>query len=200
MWYDGATGKLNASLGFDGSNDTVSMGDVLDFDYNQPFSAGAWIKTSLDTGMSVITKQDSGGSFSGWNLQVAAGGKIYFQLVNTYCTSGNCIEVYTTDDLNYDDGNWHHVMFTYDGSGAGSGVNLYFDGKLVAKTVFSASLSTSTVNAIPLYIGSRNGATQFFSGQIDDPRVFNYALSANQVRKLMQDSSVVRFGPAVGEP
>src|SRR3990167_2376449 len=47
MWYNGATGKRNYSLAFDGTDDYVTMGDpasgVLDFGTGD-FSLSAWIK------------------------------------------------------------------------------------------------------------------------------------------------------------
>jgi hypothetical protein len=42
--------------------------------------------------------------------------------------------------------------------------------------------------------------TNFFNGKIDDVRVYNYALTATQVRTLLNDNSAVRFGPPSGSP
>ncbi|KKQ66701.1 MAG: hypothetical protein US86_C0004G0019 [Candidatus Daviesbacteria bacterium GW2011_GWA2_38_24] len=37
------------------------------------------------------------------------------------------------------------------------------------------------------------------NGQIDDARVYNYALTASQVKLLMNEGAV-RFGPSTGSP
>jgi len=46
-------------------------------------------------------------------------------------------------------------------------------------------------------IGKANGA--FTAGQIDDVQIFNYALSATQVKKVMNEGAV-RYGPNTGPP
>jgi len=38
-----------------------------------------------------------------------------------------------------------------------------------------------------------------FSGQIDDAKIFNYALTATQVKTLYNDGAI-RFGPVTGIP
>ncbi|MDQ3008841.1 MAG: DUF2341 domain-containing protein [bacterium] len=201
MWDDGTIGKFNGSLGFDGTNDTVLGTDFLDFEYNQPMSVAAWIKTTTNSGMTIVSKQASSAPFSGWNLQTGGSGYIYFQLVNTYCTTGNCVEVNFPQNSNYYDGNWHHLVATYDGSGSGAGVKLYMDGKqLGSLSGTGTSITTSSVNAVPVHIGSRNGAAQFFNGQIDDVRVYTYALSTSQVLQIMNNAASLRFGPTTGSP
>ncbi len=41
---------------------------------------------------------------------------------------------------------------------------------------------------------------QKYNGQIDDVRLYNYALPAAQVRTLYNGDSAVRFGPLAGPP
>lgn len=47
--------------------------------------------------------------------------------------------------------------------------------------------------------GSGASNTRAFDGQIDDFKVYNYALTANQV-KILYNSSALRFGPSIGIP
>ncbi len=69
MWADGAGGKRNASLAFDGTddyvlvpdNDKLSFGDSVS---DRPFSISAWLNMSDATGFKVILKcNDSSDQF-----------------------------------------------------------------------------------------------------------------------------------------
>ena len=42
-------------------------------------------------------------------------------------------------------------------------------------------------------------AGEYFNGQIDDVRIYNYTLTASQIKTLYNDGAV-RFGPASGTP
>jgi hypothetical protein len=177
-----ATAQFGRGALFDGSGDTITIGDFLDRDYNQPITLSSWVKTAVDTGMSIIAKQDNNSPFSGYNLQTGAGGFVYFQLVNTY--GSNAIEVRSTNDLNYDDNSWHNITVTYDGSQNASGVKIYYDGTEVPATIVQNTLSASTVNSIPLNIGSRNAASQYFNGTVDDVRIYSRAITSTEVTQL----------------
>jgi len=176
------TGKIGNATTYDGTGDTTTFADVLDSNFNEPLTLSAWVKTSTDGSQSLITKQDSSSPYSGYNLQTGAGGFIFFQLVNDY--SSNVIEVRSTNDLNYDDGIWHHVVATYDGSSSASGVKIFFDGNAVATTTTLNNLTTTTTNSIPLNLGSRNAAAQYLNGQLDEARIYNRALTPGEVNDL----------------
>ncbi len=64
----------------------------------------------------------------------------------------------------FPDNNWHHVVV----------------------------VSGSAITANDMSIGRIS--TNYYSGQIDDVRIFNYALSSTQVKKLFNGGVVVRFG------
>lgn len=199
-WYGGATGKFNASLAMDTTTDTINIGNIAaySFERTDPFSTSVWIKTSTAASMTLISKQDSSAPYSGWNVQTSASGFIYFQLVNTY--SSNTLEVLTASDTGYSNGSWHHIVATYDGSSTPGGVHIYVDGVDKALSTAVNTLSATTVNSISVYLGSRNGTAQKYDGQLDDARIYNYALTSSQVQKLYNQASGVRFGPQTGSP
>ena len=80
---------------------------------------------------------------------------------------------------------WRHVLVTYDGSGRGAGVSLYVDGRQVESLVERDLLAGSTRANASIYVGSRPNAC-FFQGVIDDVRIFNRELTANDVEQLCQ--------------
>jgi hypothetical protein len=73
-------------------------------------------------------------------------------------------------------GSWHHVAYTYDGVSTST---VYLDGT----TVGSGATAPTGTNAT-IWIGSREGTTEMYSGQLDDLRVYSVALTAAQVKGL----------------
>jgi hypothetical protein len=78
------------------------------------------------------------------------------------------------------DGNWHHIGFVWNGAYR----TLYVDGVIVAEDIQSNLASSSN----GLYIGTDKNldAGTFFSGLIDDIRIYNKALSQAQITAVAQ--------------
>ncbi|MGA8170461.1 MAG: LamG-like jellyroll fold domain-containing protein [Methylocystis sp.] len=75
------------------------------------------------------------------------------------------------------DGVWHHLVATFDGRNH----RLYLDGMLQG----SAALVTNTALSGDLYIGGPHQSPSiFFDGAIDEVRVYNRAISAQEVAQL----------------
>jgi hypothetical protein len=84
-----------------------------------------------------------------------------------------------------DDGNWHHLATAWQGPAARSEGRLYVDGREEA----SAKVRPfATIPGSPWSMGGTGKGT-FFRGQLEDVRVFNAALSAQQVAALYRCSS-----------
>ena len=81
------------------------------------------------------------------------------------------------------DGQWHFLAATYDGSFK----RLYADGKEIGRAAIRGSIVTR--GSSTAYIGSYQGRTEFFPGDIDDVRVYDRALSAEEIAAI---SSVKR--------
>jgi hypothetical protein len=73
-------------------------------------------------------------------------------------------------------GKWSHVAVTISASGA----SMYVNGALVAT---SNAITISPLNFKPIlnYIGRSQFSYPLFNGNIDDFRIYNYALSANEI-------------------
>jgi hypothetical protein len=79
-------------------------------------------------------------------------------------------------------GTMHHLACTYDGTNW----NLYIDGALANSNVGAFGALTTSLNT---YIGVANvgafgGISRFFSGTIDDVRLYNRTLSATEIKQL----------------
>jgi Concanavalin A-like lectin/glucanases superfamily len=80
--------------------------------------------------------------------------------------------------------NWHHVAVTRNGST----VNFYIDGKNAGSTTMSGSFPSSS---IPLHVGYDGSS---FKGFIDDPRLYDYALNADQIKVVYNQGASAVLG------
>ncbi|MBI2010363.1 MAG: LamG domain-containing protein [Candidatus Chisholmbacteria bacterium] len=190
MWDDGTTGKLNSAIGTDGSDDYVSVTDTANLrfdDSTADFSLFAWVKRTTTGTEYIISKEDADND--GWRLQ--------FNSSNQVLCSEDATDV--TGSLAISDTNWHHIGCTIDRDGNGQ---VYVDGRADGTaTSISADAMATTSNVV---IATRSYTpTSYFSGLIDDVRLYNYVLTADQVKRVMLGSdhgSAQRFGPDTGSP
>ena len=82
----------------------------------------------------------------------------------------------------FEGGKWYHVAATYDGAD----MLLYVNGKVAGKNTIG-QVKLIAVEGEPLVIGSRPpNMDRGFDGVVDDVRMYNKALSAEDIRKLSQ--------------
>ena len=182
-WNNGTTGKFNNSMNFDGTDDYVSVGDdaSLDITANQDFSLSTWIKRgSLTVSGHFIAKgDDSTSGYVFWLLNSGSSDYINISLLSTGYAATNCTQL--------NDTNWHNVSVSVSRS---SNAIFYIDGVQCDSKNVSSQAATDLSTATSLKIGlSRNGLT-YFNGQIDDVRLYNYALTPVQVKILYNDGAV----------
>lgn len=201
-WGNGVTGKYNASLNFDGTNDYVDVGDLTFTEGASQVSWSTWIKPSVLSGnQCVFCKLDSAGTTRSWGIQTG---------INSNNTIGISLPTTISDTTTYahtsntalSTGNWHHIVVVFDGTQTGNTnrLKIYVNGKNETLTyggTIPASLQATATNA---RIGAATDNARWFPGQIDDVRIYNYPLSSTQVLQLMNQGSAIRFGPLTGNP
>ena len=127
------------------------------------------------------------------------------------CTGADDFEAYVgTQGFNISGTvtDWHHVAYVE----SSSGHTLYIDGVPVtgsygvgssSGTCFFDEIATGTTH-IAIGQAKTSAGTgyeeQVYQGLIDDFRLYNYTLSATQIKKLYNENSVGRFGPSSGSP
>jgi len=91
-------------------------------------------------------------------------------------------------------GQWFHVAIVYDGDE----MLIYQDGRETARFALRDPIYT---NNEPLNIGRDiPGNVEYFEGYMDDLRLFNQALSSNEVQKVFRDDSYKNLGSACPKP
>ncbi len=192
-WYNGVTGKFNSSLKFDGTDDYVSVADNSNLE-NAVMSLSAWIYTSAgfpaQTG--IIGKRVTSSDFLQYELGISSNTLYWLQSAD----GGSWTTLVSTPSNTISAG-WHHYVGTNNGTTA----RLYIDGKEVG-TADSSPATTLASSTETLQIGqSRIGSNDnYFVGQIDDVRIYNYALTTTQIKNIMNGDFAVRYAPATGQP
>ena len=175
------------SFRFDGIDDYIEMGDVLDFEITDSFSLSAWVKGTDTSDSRWFMSRSSGvGNFAGYRIyaEKAGSGKdgeAGFLLEGT--TAPNRLRIRGTTKIL--DGNWHHVLGTYDGSNDASGMNLYVDGVLETKAIINnVPITTMSSTGGVFQLSGRDGPTFPFSQYLDEPCVWDKEMSADEAKKL----------------
>ncbi len=177
-WNSGKIGDY--SLEFDGVDEYITIGDdpVLNFERNQSYSLATWVKTSSANG-SIMSKMNVSNNYRGYDLYFRSTGVIRAHLINTLDSN----EIIVDGSTSIDDGEWHLVVITYNGSSSASGVQIYIDGSLDNLTTVKDTLNKTIQTEVDFRFGSRTDGN-YFSGQIDDTRVYDKALSQEEITWL----------------
>jgi Tol biopolymer transport system component len=165
------SGQVVGALQFDGLDDYISTDFVLNpADYS--FSVFAWIKGGAAG--QVVLSQTGGAN---WLSADPSEGNFMTELVPPTTRSPLPPLISETQIT---DGNWHHIGFVWNGVHR----TLYVDGVVAAEDMQSNLASSS--NGLYIGVGKNLDADTFWSGLIDDVRIYNKALSAEQIAALAQ--------------
>jgi hypothetical protein len=170
-------GKLGGALKLDG-NSHVEAGDVANFERSDKFSLGAWVNVASKDAATVVSRMDDADAHRGFDL-LLVGGKLTAHLVHRW--PDNALHVVTKAEVPINQ--WKHLFVTYDGSSQGEGLKLYVDGKLQEVEITNKVLTETTRTAKPFRIGRRTSGAPL-RGLVDDVRIFDRELSADEVASL----------------
>ena len=168
-------GKVGGALQFDGIDDYVSIPFVLNPGEGS-FSVFAWIQGGVP-GQAIISQAEGTfGSDSTWLGMDPSDGSLITSLMHPAFPPLASESVIT-------DGQWHHVGLVYDRDGVHR--HLYVDGAEVACDMGPVPAIGSNGG---LFIGADQilDAASFFSGLIDDVRIYDVSLTEEEIAVLAQ--------------
>ena len=164
--WDG-NGKLNGALSFDGTDDRVSL-SAINALKGRSASISAWINASsvADQYDPIVTQYDSS-SGDGYYLCLNYG-KPTLYLGSPEAQDSSAITTST----------WYHLVGVYNGIE----LRIYVDGNLENSVDEEDDEDVLNQTGVDhnAYIGW-SGTGSYFNGLIDDVRVYNYALSENEI-------------------
>ena len=176
--YAGLNPNWHNALSFSGTNQYIDCGNDTSLQITSDLTVSAWIKTTTSGNKIVLGKADSPITADrSWLMYINSGTTDL--RVFMYDTSATLFYVISPSAIN--DGNWHHVAFTYTPS---TSLILYIDGEAVDTNTSSipASLQNSAEN---FFIGKwGNSSSEMFPGEISNVAIYNQTISAEDVKYL----------------
>ena len=183
-------GKLNQALSFNGTNTSVSMNAYTDeaTEFNNSVTLAAWVQTTNTTRTEgIISKYSAAGYGWGYLLRTNASGTAEVLLGWGDVASGPAV---ATDTTRINDGQWHHVVAVLT---MGQGISFYVDGNYSSTTAINITAGGDNWSYLTVGVNPYTPAATYFTGNIDEVRVYNRALSAAEVSTVYQISG---GGPA----
>ncbi len=180
-------GQMGGALAFDGRDDYVSIPHESAFDITGSITVSAWIRVESFTKawQSIVTKGDRA-----WRLHRAS----ETRNVGWACSDLSRQQV---GDLYgkkpVADGRWHHVAGVLDGTRS----SIFVDGVLDATVSSSPKISVND-HAVLIGANAQVGG-RLFHGRIDDVRIYDRALSSEELRALAAGGGGVTVQPPARE-
>lgn len=169
---DWVGGRIGGALEFDGYNDYVDCGNNESLDITGAITLAVWVKTN-DAGNSQYNYFVGKGDTS-YAIQHQSSNQIEFFIYDSSSWYNTWYPINTSFN-----GTWHHLAGTYDGSI----LRLYVDGIEQDTKAHIGSIESTAYN---VYIGENSQEHNcYYNGDIDDVRIYDRALDANEIVQLM---------------
>lgn len=187
------TGQIDGALNFDGADDYVrTLNNIFT---NAQLASGAtltvWFKTD-STAYGLIADVEGYMNLGANHIRATTPNKI------CGIVDGGYHRFFSTSDVT--DNFWHHAAIVWDGAGT---AYLYLDG--VCESSGTSGPPTPDRKDRPFTIGAYSGISAYFTGSVDDVRVYDRALSAEEVRQLhlnglsAHERAIIQIEDAIAE-
>jgi len=168
------TGQIGGALAFDGADDYVDCGNGPSLNITGPVTIAAWFYPTgqgSSTYPRIVDKSNgTGGADPGY--------KLYLRSAENYTLTLSTGGTYPISTLTAELNAWNYAAFITDGTQR----KLFLNGEWqVWNDSAAANVSTNS-----LYIGNSPAGARHFEGMIDEVRVYNRALTEEEVLKTMR--------------
>ena len=168
---------------FNGNGNWIGVARSSAFDLTNNLTIGAWIKYNSIAGVfgsQILWYGDTTPASDPWELHLLPGGTDQFRL--DVGTGGVELRLNASNTLS--SGTWYFLAATEATVGTLKTLKIYVNGALAGSMVTNAPVSYDLSN-MHVEIGSAdNGSWQFFNGIIDEPFVYNRALSDQEIGQI----------------
>ncbi len=174
-------GKLGGACKMDGIDDhiVVPSADSLNFNQNNPFTIALWVRPTTTNPMLFVNKQRNATNEFTYSVGQNNQAKYYFDVSkqnSTYSTVLSTTNVVANQ--------WTHLAAVSDGSKT----MLYVNGALQGNSK-PIAFTGATKSEATLFFGHGYNNTLRTSGDLDDIRIYNYALTEKQITDLANQDS-----------
>ena len=164
-------------LNFDGIDDNVNLKDNFNLNSGS-FSIETWLKPGLTNGniQTIFSKRNPSSLTDGYDLRIVN------NIISFNWNNGNSI----TSNYQVSTNRWYHIAVTFDGTA----YNLYIDGVSVKNAVAGSnpianSNAQCIMGAMAPSLSYPYLPTNFFTGWMQELRIWNVALTTAQTHKMM---------------
>ncbi|MFC1756463.1 LamG domain-containing protein, partial [Patescibacteria group bacterium] len=168
-------GKTGQALNFNGTDEYINVSDDTNLNITGNITVSTWFKAdSIANWESLVGKIDG---TDNWNR----GYLIYYNTgnLNFYVTqfgANNASKAFTNDN------EWHHVVGVYDGTN----VRIFVDNVEGTADPYTGSINMTGTVDFRIGCSSQGSSTPayFFDGSLDEVRVYNRALTDDEINQL----------------
>ena len=164
------------SMSFDGVGDFIKL-STQSLGITGAIAVSAWVKTTdtSATFRAIVGEHSSFSSSRNWLLYLGNTQLVGFVTYNDL----NAVNINLSGGQNLiNDGQWHHILGTWDGTTNVDSAKLYIDGSLIASSTPPETTTKSSPGIIP-YIGQYATNNNRWVGEIDELAIWNTDQSSN---------------------
>jgi len=172
-------GNADSAYSFDGINDYISVADGSQFNFTNNLSLSLWVKPqSTQVAYAGLIDKNHYGPHKGFVLQQSGNrhNSFYFGYGDGTKWSNPHGDTFRVE---FNSESWNHLVISKEDTE----ISYFLNGvHVITENVAVPEIASN--EELPLYIGSVNGTTRFFNGIIDDIRIYNRALSEDEIQAL----------------
>lgn len=163
----------------------IEWPEVGDFDINQAFSCGMWVKIQKRnvTGSLIARMEEADTGHRGWDIWLE-GGRIGMHVVSKW--PDDALKTVATSEVKVNE--WHHVLVTCDGSGKADGIKIYYDGTPQPTTNPVNVLKSTTKTKVPLKLAQRTSSSRVNDFALQDLRIYEKVLDPSEGQRLARST------------
>ena len=165
---------------------TIEVPAAGDFEKDQGFSFGAWVKLAKTDGSGALfARMDDQADYRGWDLWIE-NGRPGTHIISKW--DDDALKVVASEPLKA--GQWTHVLVTYDGSGKAGGVKVYVNGLPQGVQVQKDQLKSTIRTGVPLKVAQRSTQSRLNDVSIQDLRIYARTLAPQEVGQIVTGTRI----------
>ena len=177
------TGKYGGAAVFNGSNTKITRENIFD-NTQVKMSASVWVKATDYSPSSNINILDIGDNDTAvaQNRIFISGTSPHKIFVSVNGGTGGFAEA----SQSFTDNTWNHIVATWDVTGGGvtNGIKIYLNGSLAAQANSTQGFNSARDLALGVNEDQSVGDRHHFSGSLDQIRIYNSELSAQDIANI----------------
>ncbi len=175
------SGNVNNAYFFNGINDVITIPHNTILNASNELSFSVWVKPdAFPVGSVMIVGKSNYSNATNYLVRITSNGYIQFEYKNFANTTDNPLIL----------NQWNHIAVVSDAANA---KKVYVNGVLASHTT-----ATSPYGLVddPVTIGAANYGAEYFTGSIDELKIYNKALSQEEIKN--EYTNVVAYYPFNG--